>query len=216
MRPGLVFPSFTRRNAPMSAAADADFAARVEELMRSRRTVKPLAYDARPVADALVWSLLEAARWAPSHGLTQPWRFLVFTGDARARLGQWFADSYRARTPAEKVDEKRAALLASVPGMAPCVIAIVMARQVEERIPEVEELAAVACAVQNMQLLAAAHGLGTFWQTGEHTYDPATAGFLELAPNERCLGFLYLGYPKAVAPAAPRTPIADKVRWHTA
>jgi nitroreductase len=66
-----------------------------------------------------------------------------------------------------------------------------------------------------MQLLATAHGLGSFWQTGEHTYDPATAGFLELARNERCLGFLYLGYPKAPPPAVPRAPIADKVRWHT-
>lgn len=198
-----------------SAAEAADFPARVLELIQRRRTVKPLQFADRPISEELLWSLLEAARWAPSHGLTEPWRFEVYTGAARDRLGQWFGESYRARTPAEQVDEKRAALLSSVPGMAPCVIAIVMARQSEGRIPEVEELAAVACAVQNMQLLATAHGIGSFWQTGEHTYDPATATFLGLAPHERCLGFLYLGYPKTPAPAVRRTPIAEKVQWHT-
>lgn len=199
----------------MSSPAQADFSAQVLALMQARRTVKPLQFSDAPVADAVIESLLEAARWAPTHGLTEPWRFQVFTGAARARLGQWFADSYRARTPADQVDEKRAALLGSVPGMAPCVIAIVMARQVEQRIPEVEEIAAVACGVQNMQLLAAALGLGTFWQTGEHTYDPATAGFLGLADNERCLGFFYVGHPKAAVPAVRRSPLADKVQWHT-
>lgn len=187
----------------------------VAGVIRQRRTVKPVQFSDQPVPDAVIWALLEAARWAPSHGLTEPWRFQVFTGDARARLGQWFADSYRARTPADRFDEKRAALLGSVPGMAPCVMAIVMARQAEQKIPEVEELAAVACAVQNMQLLAAAQGLGSFWQTGEHTYDPATAGFLDLAPNERCLGFFYVGHPKAPVPDMRRAPIAEKVRWHT-
>lgn len=196
-------------------SADVRTAEVVSGIIRQRRTVKPIQYSDQPVADELIWSLLEAARWAPSHGLTEPWRFQVYTGAARARLGQWFADSYRARTPADRMDEKRAALLGSVPGMAPCVIAIVMARQPEQKIPEVEELAAVACAVQNMQLLATAHGLGSFWQTGEHTYDPATAGFLELAPNERCLGFFYVGHPKAPVPDMRRTPIAEKVRWHT-
>lgn len=197
------------------SATDPHAAELLAGVIRQRRTVKPVQFSDQEVPDAVIWALLEAARWAPSHGLTEPWRFQVFTGDARARLGQWFADSYRARTPADKFDEKRAALLGSVPGMAPCVMAIVMARQVEQKIPEVEELAAVACAVQNMQLLATAQGLGSFWQTGEHTYDPATAGFLELAPNERCLGFFYVGHPKASVPDMRRTPIADKVQWHT-
>ena len=184
------------------------------ELIRRRRTIKPPQYAPdRQVPRELIEEILESARWAPSHGLTQPWFFKVFYGKGRQKLADFFANSYRERTPPEAINEKRAALLGSVPLMAPCTIAICMRRK-EERIPEIEEIAAVSCAVQNMHLTATAHGLGAFWSSGENTYQAATPGFLGLEPDEKCLGFFFVGYPAGDWPdEVPRSPIEEKVEW---
>jgi nitroreductase len=41
--------------------------------------------------------LLEAATYAPSHHITEPWRFFVLTGSARAALGDVMATSLQTR-----------------------------------------------------------------------------------------------------------------------
>ena len=86
-----------------------------------------------------------------------------------------------------------------------------MQRDLEERLPEWEEIAAVACAVQNMWLTATAHGLGAYWSTPGAIN--AVGDFVELAEGERCLGFFYMGYTDAPHPEGKRAPLADKVQW---
>lgn len=189
----------------------------LSELIRRRRSIKPPQYERdREIPRHVIDEILESARWAPSHGLTEPWMFKVFHGDGRQRLADFFSSSYEERTPAKEFNEKRAAMLGSVPLMAPCTIAICMHRQEEERIPEIEEIAAVSCAVQNMHLTATAHELGAFWSSGENTYQAATPGFLGLKEGERCLGFFFIGYPAGEWPdEVRRSPIEEKVEWIT-
>ena len=189
----------------------------LSELIRKRRSIKPPQYaQDREVPRQVIDEILESARWAPSHGLTEPWLFKVFYGEGRQQLADFFTNSYQERTPPEQFNEKRASMLGSVPLMAPCTIAICMHRQEEERIPEIEEIAAVSCAVQNMHLTATANGLGAFWSSGENTYQAATPGFLGLGPRESCLGFFFIGYPAgAWPPEVRRSPIEEKVEWIT-
>ena len=47
----------------------------IERLFRARSSTRH--FDPRPLDDAIVLGLLEAARWAPSWGNLQPWRFVV-------------------------------------------------------------------------------------------------------------------------------------------
>ncbi len=184
------------------------------EAIRTRRSVKPEHMRSDPVPDSVVDELLEAANWAPSHGHTEPWRFVGFRGEARqaladaictASLGdgeaEWAADDGRRR----KIERKVLT--------APLCLVVVCSVSQSPKIYEHEEIASTAIAVQNLHLAARTHGLGGFWSSGRKAFAPSMAHFLELAPNERCLGFFYVGYPAGEWPAGERGPIAEKVRW---
>ena len=115
-------------------------------LIRSRRTVKPADMDAgRAVDHALLMELLENANWAPTHGLTEPWRFRVFTDAARARLAGEMQRIYREITTPETFREDKYAKLGKNPLLAPVIIVAVMERHGGDKIPEIEEIEAVAC-----------------------------------------------------------------------
>ena len=99
------------------------------------------------------------------------------------------------------------------PLLSSVVIAICMERQAIEKIPEVEEVAAVACAVQNMHLSCTAYGLGGYWTTGGGTYTEGMHEFLGLNEKDRCLGFFYMGYPEGEWPKGQRRPLEYAVEW---
>lgn len=184
-------------------------------IIRGRRSVKPAALDPqREVPEPLVETLLENACWAPTHGLTEPWRFVVHVGEARRRLCELMPRVYDAVTPAGAVRPEKREKLGQVFLLAPVVIQILMARDASGRVPELEEVMAVACAVQNLHLSATAAGLAGMWSTPPALYDPRAASLLGLEPGERCLGFFFLGWPKEeTSPQGRRAPLAQKVRW---
>lgn len=86
-----------------------------------------------------------------------------------------------------------------------------MQRDPAERVPEWEEVAAVACAVQNLWLSCTAYGIGGYWST-PHSIIEARE-FLELADGERCLGLFYLGYHQMPDLPGRRIPITQKITW---
>ena len=88
-----------------------------------------------------------------------------------------------------------------------------MKRHAGKGLPEVEELAAVACAVQNMYLTATACQLGCYWTTGGVTYDDSAKPFFGLAPEDRLMGFFYIGVIAVPSPPGRRGPIEEKVNW---
>ncbi len=173
------------------AGGDTVFAA-----LRARRSngrVKP-----DPVPRALVERVIEAATWAPNHHRTEPWRFVVLTGAARNRLGEVMAASLVARLD-DPTDERAATRLEkerNKPLRAPVLIAVAALPAPAPRAVEVEEVAAVAAAVQNMLLAAEALGLAAIWRTGDAAYDPAVKAFLGLPDDAHLLAIVYLGYPE--------------------
>jgi len=185
-------------------------------LIRHRRTMKPGRMSDRPVADEIVWELLENANWAPTHGMTEPWRFTVFTGEARQALAQLLPGVYRQITPVDQFKQRKYDDLAANPLRAPVVISIAMKRQTTEKISEIDELAAVACAVQNMHLTAAAYGIGGFWSSNAAVCSQQMHELLGLDVKDRVLGLFYLGYPADEWPTSERNPMQDKVTWRHA
>lgn len=183
-------------------------------LIRARRTWKPENMDSqRVVPQGLLDTLFENANWAPTHGLTEPWRFKIFRGGARQRLAAALQQLYSDHTPAGEFRPDKHAKLGRTPLQAPVVVAICMRRQESGKIPELEEVAAVACAVQNMHLTACAAGLAAKWSSPPICYHPAMNELLGLGARDRCLGLFYLGWPGAgaAAPSSPRGRAADKV-----
>ena|SRR6056297_79559 len=198
----------------MSASSTASTAANgITEMIRRRRTIKPAAMAPRPIDGTILEEILENANWAPTHGLTEPWRFFVFQADARQRLAEHLAETYRRIVPAEEFKQKKYDGHLTNPTLAPVVIVIGMQRQASGKISELDEIAAVACAVQNMHLTATARGIGGFWSSNVAACSEATRDFVGLGEADRVLGLFYLGYPQTEWPTGQRTPIADKVSY---
>jgi len=181
------------------------------QLIRERRSVFPGQYTGESVDRAVIAELLELANRAPTHRMTQPWRFVVFHENDRQKLSEYMMSYYDAHTPEAERSELKRSKAGKNPLKAAAVIAIVMSRDPEERVPEWEELAAVACAVQNILLGASALGLGAYWSTPRAALE--ARDWLGLAGGESCLGLVYLGVPAELPPLSPRGPVADKTRW---
>ncbi|MBI1193779.1 MAG: nitroreductase [Bacteroidetes bacterium] len=180
-------------------------------VIRNRRSIFPRQFTGETIPRALLLQLLENANWAPTHRHTEPWRFHVIQGEARERLGQFLAEAYRANTPESEFSAAKYEKTLRQPMQASAVIAIGMQRDLQERVPEWEEIAAVACAVQNLWLSATALGLAGYWSTPKAML--GTPAFLATAPGERCLGLFYLGTWIPEAAPGKRSPIDEKVRW---
>lgn len=189
-------------------------AAEITKVIRHRRSVYPVQYSGEKIKKEIILELLENANRAPTHKLTEPWRFTVFTGQGLVKLAEFMADLYKKHAVQKGTfTEKKYEKLRSKPLLASHVIAIGMKRDEEKRLPEVEEIEAVACAVQNMWLTATAHGVGCYWTTGGITYYEDAGPFFGLTGDDRLLGFLFLGIPLNVPKAGRRNPINEKVTW---
>ena len=189
--------------------------AQVNDLIRNRRSVFPAQYSSEPVADEIIREMLENANWAPTHRFTEPWRFVVFKGEGLKKLAEFQSELYKELAQKNgNFNEATYDKLAAKPQMASHVIAIGMARDPKESVPEVEEVAATAMAVQNMYLTAAANGIGCYWGSGGVTYKEEAKAFFGLGPNDKLLGFMYVGNLKTdKKPAGRRNPIEEKVTW---
>lgn len=185
----------------------------INELIRERRTIYPEQFSDRKVHKEQVETILTNAQWAPTHGNTQPWRFKVFMEDGLTTLSDFLAKTYIELTPPEAQNDMKLAKMLTRPLKSSVVIAVCMKRQEEEKILEIEEIEAVACAIQNMHLTATAYGLGGFWSTPKLIYSQQMNEFLELDEKDKCLGLFYLGYPAIDWPKAHRKPLEYTTEW---
>jgi nitroreductase len=190
---------------------------RTELPYRTRRTSKPHQMDSgRAVPDAVLREILEDASWAPTHGLTQPWRFHVFIGDSRQRLAEGLQSLYDATTPiAQRKEDKRAKLRTNALA-APVVVAVAARIEPGGKISELDEICATACAVQNMLLSAHERGVASFWASPPVACSGGFAEWLGLDSTHRALGLVFLGYARDASTTAPsRLPLAERVVFHS-
>jgi nitroreductase len=187
--------------------------ATLEEIIRGRRSMGKVKAD--PVPKELVEKLIEAAVWAPNHHGTEPWKFIVMTGEGRRTLGQAHADITAESLP-ELADEERSQRLEKEVAKAfraPVVIAAVCVPSDAPKVNEAEEIAAVHAAVQNMLLVAHESGLGAVWRTGDPAYHPTMKKAFGLEGREQIVGLIYIGYPDMQSPIGRRNPGTTKTVW---
>jgi nitroreductase len=144
--------------------------------------------------------IMRAGVRAPDHGRLRPWRFVVLEGAAREKLGDAMARlsfvKFPQSTPEQLDGERRKVLRAPT-------IVVVAARITQGKIPEIEQVAAVAAGVENMVLVAQALGYGAMWKTGAAAYDAQTKTTLGLAAQDHIVAFLYLGTTAIAGTAIP-------------
>ncbi|MDC0087944.1 nitroreductase [Akkermansiaceae bacterium] len=187
-----------------------------KELAAHRRSIKPVDMDAtKEVSKELLLELAECGNWAPSHGLTEPMRLHIFQGDKRAEFATNLQAAYTAETAESEFKQAKFDSMGRNVAFSHTVIAIVMKRGDNAKVPETEEVQAVACAIQNMHLAASAAGLGLYWSSPPATRGAYFKEFLGLRECDQCLGFLFVGWPKQdfTWPESRRKPVADKITW---
>ena len=185
----------------------------INHLIRNRRSVFPDQFDAgKHIPDDIIESILINATWAPTHGLNEPWHFSVYTGDGIKQLASFQSELYKQES-GSKFTESKYIKLQQQPLKASHIIALGMKRDANSRIPEIEDIEAVACAVQNIYLSVAAYRLGGYWTTGGITYYEKAKGFFGLGENDKLLGFFYIGYIAVPSAKGKRTDVNLKAKW---
>ena len=187
----------------------------VNHAIETRRSVGRVRPD--PVQREIVEKILESAIHAPNHKITEPWRFHVFTGKGRGKFARARAEIARVQAEAEGEEAEYVAGRVSRERKkafrAPVVIAVI-SKGGRDKVETLENYAACAAAVQNMQLTAHALGLATMWRTGPVAYHPHMRDFFGLEEGDNLVAFLYLGYSDVTERPRRRQPASTKTVWH--
>lgn len=183
----------------------------VLDIIKARRTIG--AMQDKDVSEDAINLMLEAGTWAPNHKKTEPWKFRVFTGDSRVRLGDEMERIMKQKTAHLSEEEalKKTTKAKKGPLRAPVIIAVAVSPS--GKVPEIEEISAVAASIQNMLLVAEEQGLATIWRTGEIVYQSELNDFLSLEDGDKLLGLIYVGHPNKEA-SSKRIPYQDKTIWY--
>jgi len=163
------------------------------QLLKTRRSVKPMELTGPAPSEAEVTTLLGIASRVPDHGKLTPWRFIVFTGDARLAAGVPIADAFRADRPdatPEQVEFERNRL-----ARAPLVIAVISRAGPHVKIPEWEQQLSAGASAMSLVLAAHAMGYAASWITEWYAYDRRVLDAIGLASSERIAGFVHIGRP---------------------
>lgn len=184
----------------------------LSRIIQNRRTVKPQQMNGRKIEDGLIRALIALADWAPTHGRTEPWRFYVFAED---KVQQFCRDHAEMRKVAQPDLSEEASLKLSTMGdLASHILIAVMRRGNLPKIPEMEEIAATAAAIQNLLLGAESLGISAYWGTGGSVLHPEMKAYLGLRQEDFVMGALYLGYSDTPVRGGQRnTPLTEKIHW---
>ncbi len=161
----------------------------VKEIIESRRSVFPKDYLDEDISQDILDEILNAAQFAPNHKKTKPWRFKVFRGEEKLNLGKELQRIYKQITPENLFLQKKYDDIAEKFSKTNVVITISV--NFSSLVPEWEEIAATAMAVQNMYLTCTAYEIGCYWSS--HNVINHLGKILNLEENQRCIGLFYLG-----------------------
>lgn len=167
--------------------------------------------NGQKIPHAQIESLLDLANWAPTHGLTQPWRFVVYANPSD--FCHQHAALYKANTPESEFIQGSYDNFCTQGDKVSHIIVAIMERGNVPKIPAFEEIAAAAAAIQNILLGATALNIASFWNTGGMVLKPAMHSFLNLLDEDQVMGIIYLGYADEYPKGVRKVSVNDKVEW---
>src|SRR5579863_6123960 len=183
------------------------------EIIRRRRSIGKM--SEKVPTRVHIERLLEAATHAPNHRKVEPWRFFVLAGKARNELGAIMEQSLRARMEETTSTQAQAILTKErdKPLRSPVLIVVTADPPSQSNVIAIENVEAVAAAVENMLLVAEELGLAAMWRTGDAAYDPRVKQWLDVEPDDHIVAFLYLGYPAIPRLERQPVPVEEKTTW---
>jgi nitroreductase len=182
-------------------------------IIKNRRSIKPAKMNGEKISDEVVMKLLKLANWAPTHGRTEPWRFIVYSGSNVQEFCRQHAEMYKSHTQPEKFEQGTYEKQLHNGDLASHVVISIMQRGNLAKIPALEEVVATAMAIQNILLGATAAGIAAFLSTGGMTHHQPMKELLQLKGDDIVMGILYLGYSDEQMEAKRHSEIEEKVVW---
>ena len=156
-------------------------------------------------------AMLTLASRVPDHGKLAPWRFIIYTGAERARIGEELLAMALAKNP--ELSQEMIAVERARFTRAPVVVAVVSTAAPHAKIPEWEQHLSAGAVCLNLVMAANAHGYFSNWLTEWFTYDTAAHPLLGIAPGEKVAGFIHIGSSTFPVVDRPRPALADIVTW---
>jgi len=181
----------------------------VREAIIGRRSVKN--FNGQPVDLENILSVLEDARWAPTHGLRNPWRFIVAANKEYVKF-QDVLKEYGVPKWKELSEEELEKQMKKfrTPG---AVVFVVVKEDVRQK-ERLEDYAAASALIQNAMLLAWDQGIGTCWKTPPFIDNPKFREELGVKTGERIISMLQFGYYDDIPKGRVRTPLEDIVTFY--
>ncbi len=170
--------------------------------LRSRKSASAKAMTGPGPKREELSEILEIAVRVPDHGKLAPWRFVVFEGQARAKVGEAFAAAWHKKHPdhgAEMLDFQRGLFM-----RAPLIVTVVSTAKSHAKIPVWEQQMSTGALCFNLELAAIAKGFDVQWQSDWIAYDEAAKSAMGVAPEENIAGIIYIGKSSAPLEDRPR------------
>ena len=174
----------------------------VEKSIIGRRSIKKFKKDSVNIDEVI--ELLNVAKWAPNHKLTQPWRFQIYTDAGKEKFVEAFLASQKRDGISPVKAKNKAAYFRDIP----LHLVVIMPEDSRKKRWD-EDYAAISAMVQNFQLAAWERGIGMIWRTNDWTHDPVFKEAIDVTPDEKIVGTLMIGYPAHIPDAEKRKDIKE-------
>jgi len=156
-------------------------------------------------------SILAAASRAADHGNLKPWRFCVFEGEGRAKLGEIYW--HHALSEVDSMPESKKEAFIKKAYRAPAVLLVYAKIQNHPKVPPIEQVMAASAAAQQVLLGLNALGYGGMWRSGPACFTQKTKELLNLDENDQIIGLIYAGTPKEKQINIPEVELGEHLTW---
>ncbi|MBV2186976.1 MAG: nitroreductase [Rhizobium sp.] len=181
------------------------------DYLAARRSVPAFQMCEPGPSTAEIEQILTLAVRVPDHGKLAPWRFVVYRGEERARIGEALLEMALQKNP--ELSEEMIAVERSRFTRAPVVIGVISTAGPHVKIPEWEQLMSAGAVCLNLLMAANAHGFVSNWLTEWFAYDEKAHPLLGIRPGEKVAGFIHIGSTTFPVTERPRPALADVVTW---
>ncbi|MBW9077183.1 nitroreductase [Agrobacterium pusense] len=181
------------------------------DYLRVRRSTPALQLAEPGPSKTEIEDILRLAVRVPDHGKLAPWRFVVFRGEERVRLGETALRIALEKNPDLDLQQQEAERTRFT--RAPVVIAVISTAKPHFKIPEWEQIMSAGAVCLNLIFAANASGFAANWLTEWLAFDPAFLAEIDVDAAEKVAGFIHVGSTTFPPVERPRPELADVVTW---
>ena len=181
------------------------------DYLKVRRSTPALQLAEPGPSKTEIEEILRLAVRVPDHGKLAPWRFVVYRGEERVRMGETALRIALEKNPELDLQQQEAERTRFT--RAPVVIAVISTAKPHFKIPEWEQVMSAGAVCLNLIFAANASGFAANWLTEWLAFDSAFLTEIEVGVEEKVAGFIHIGSTTFPPVERPRPELADVVTW---